>query len=93
MKYVVLFSKEFKKQYKKLIHSGNTRTLEELDKVVDKLSAGEILSEKYHNHLLKGDMVNKFECHVLPDWLLIYKKYEDILVLELIETGTHSELF
>lgn len=93
MKYRVFLSKEFKKQYKKLIYSGNVRTLEKLDKVVDELSSGELLSEKYHNHFLKGNFEGCFECHVLPDWLLIYRKYEDILVLELVGTGTHSELF
>lgn len=93
MKYVVLFSKEFKKQYKKLARSGNLKILEELDKAIEKLSVGEVLSERYQNHLLKGNMDEKFECHVLPDWLLIYQKYEDVLVLELIATGTHSELF
>lgn len=93
MQYRVLFTNAFKKQHKKMMHSGDIRKLEELDKVINKLSVGEILSEKYRNHRLKGEMDGKFECHILPDWLLIYQKYEDILVLELIATGTHSELF
>lgn len=93
MQYSVFFTKEFKKQYKKLARSGNLKALEEVDRVIGQLSKGEKLSEKYRNHLLKGELKDKFKCHVLPDWLLIYRKYEDLLILELIATGSHSELF
>lgn len=93
MKYHLTSTKKFRKQYKKLEKSGRGRVLEELDKVMYRLSMGENLGEKYYTHKLSGEMQDYFECHVLPDWLLIYRKYESILVLELIATGSHSELF
>jgi mRNA interferase YafQ len=64
-----------------------------LDKIIEELSAGGVLPEKCHVHKLKGDLQDCFECHVLPDWLLVYRKYEDILILELIATGSHASLF
>lgn len=93
MKYHLTSTKEFRRQYKKLERSGKRKALEGLDDVVQRLKFGEILPEKYRNHLLKGVYQDCFECHILSDWLLIYRKYEDILVLELIATGAHSELF
>jgi len=93
MRYRLLYSKHFVRQYRKLARSGNKHALLALDKVVIRLERGEILSSKNYNHRLTGNMANFYECHVLPDWLLIYRIYEDILVLELIATGTHSELF
>jgi len=93
MKYHLTSTRDFRRQYKKLQRSGNMRALEELDVVVYQLKNGEILSEKYRNHILKGEYQDCFECHVLPNWLLIYRKYEGVLILELIATGSHSELF
>ncbi|MFA6548072.1 MAG: type II toxin-antitoxin system YafQ family toxin [Candidatus Magasanikbacteria bacterium] len=93
MKYHLRSTKDFRKQYKKLVRSGNKRALEELDDVIYRLSMGENLEEKYRNHKLTGEMQDCFECHILFDWLLIYKKYEDILVLKLVATGSHSDLF
>ena len=93
MQYRLLYSKRFVRQYRKLERSGNKRALLALDEVVTKLERGENLRSKNHNHRLAGDMAYFYECHVLPDWLLIYRIYGDILVLELIATGTHSELF
>ncbi len=48
---------------------------------------------KYKDHALKGDYKGHRECHISPDWLLIYKIYEDVLILTLVETGSHSDLF
>lgn len=93
MQYRVVFSKEFNRQYKKLTRSGNERILEELNKTIEILSVGEALLERFKMHKLKGEFEGCFECHILPDWLLIYKKYDSILILELVATGTHSELF
>lgn len=93
MQYRLLYSKHFVRQYRKLDHSGNKRALLALDGVVAKLERGEDLPSRNHNHQLTGNMADLYECHVLPDWLLIYHIYEDILVLEFIATGTHSELF
>ncbi|MDD6259181.1 MAG: type II toxin-antitoxin system YafQ family toxin [Erysipelotrichaceae bacterium] len=60
--------------------------------VVDTLRQGKILEEKYHDHELKGKLKGFRECHVQPDWLLIYLIEDDILTLTLVDTGSHSDL-
>ena len=64
-----------------------------LDEVVDTLRRGITLDEKYHDHELTGNYKGFRECHVKPDWLLIYLIEGDILTLTLVDTGTHSDLF
>ncbi|MDY3707167.1 MAG: type II toxin-antitoxin system YafQ family toxin, partial [Treponema berlinense] len=49
--------------------------------------------EKYHDHELEGNWKNHRECHIKPDWLLIYQIKDDVLILELSRTGTHADLF
>lgn len=61
--------------------------------VVDMLADGETLPEKYRDHQLMGDYAGYRECHILPDWLLVYKIVDDKLTLVLARTGTHSDLF
>ena len=79
----------FKKDFKKLLSSG--RDLEKLASVIRTLQAGERLPERNRDHALTGDYVGHRECHVSPDWLLIYRTTETELVL--VRTGSHSELF
>jgi len=62
-------------------------------RVVDILQAGESLPEKYRDHALTGNFVGHRECHIAPDWLLVYKIENDILILTLTRTGTHADLF
>jgi mRNA interferase YafQ len=64
-----------------------------LTEVIKKLSSGEILNEKYKDHPLKGNYSGCRECHITPDWLLIYEISDEILILYLTRTGTHSDLF
>ena len=64
-----------------------------LDEVVDLLRQGRQLDEKYRDHALTGDFVVFRECHVKPDWLLVYLIENDILTLTLVDTGTHSDIF
>lgn len=64
-----------------------------LQEVVDVLASGEKLSEKHRDHTLTGDWESFRECHIQPDWLLIYKISGDSLILTLVRTGTHSDLF
>lgn len=64
-----------------------------LDEVVDKLRQGITLDEKYKDHVLKGEYAGFHECHIKPDWLLIYLIDNDILTLTLVDTGSHSDLF
>ena len=64
-----------------------------LDEVVDLLRQGRQLEERYRDHGLTGDLAGFRECHIKPDWLLIYLIENDILTLTLIDTGSHSDLF
>lgn len=64
-----------------------------LQEVVDVLASGEKLSEKHRDHALTGDWESFRECHIQPDWLLIYKISGVSLILTLVRTGTHSDLF
>lgn len=93
MKFEVDYTAKFKKSYKKIKKQGKNIKL--LKEVITLLANEETLPEKYKNHKLND---NKFykncgECHIEPDWLLIYEYIEDKLILLLIDTGSHSELF
>lgn len=61
--------------------------------VVEKLANDEILEENYKDHKLTGNYTGCRECHIEPDWLLIYEKVDDNLILILNRTGSHSDLF
>ena len=84
-------------QYKKDLKLARKRHLpeEELNKVIFMLANDEPLPAKYKDHALYGDFVGTRECHISPDWLLIYSKTEEstIQILTLIRTGSHSDLF
>ena len=64
-----------------------------LDDIVEKLLNGITLEEKYRDHELKGKYKGFRECHIQPDWLLIYLLENDVLTLTLVDTGTHADLF
>ncbi len=82
---------KFKKDYKKIQKRGyNLKLLEEVVRI---LAETKTLPEKYIPYPLIGNYVGYMECHILPDWLLIYKIKDDELVLVLSRTGTHSDLF
>ncbi len=91
MKLEVKYSSKFKKGLKLAAKRGLDISL--LENVVEKLKNRIPLEEKYKDHQLKGKMSKYRECHIQPDWLLVYLIEEDILVLTLIDTGTHSDLF
>lgn len=67
--------------------------MELLKNIVITLANGEKLPNENRDHELKGDHRGYRECHIQPDWLLVYKIKDDILILTLSETGTHSDLF
>jgi mRNA interferase YafQ len=90
MSYIIKFTSAYKKSYKLMKKRGLDISL--LDDVVDTLRQGKILEEKYHDHELKGKLKGFRECHVQPDWLLIYLIEDDILTLTLVDTGSHSDL-
>lgn len=91
MKYEILATGRFKKDLKALIKRGYNLQL--LQDIVSLLAAGSPLPEKNKDHVLSGNWIGHRECHITPDWLLIYKIDNDILVLALTRTGTHSDLF
>lgn len=91
MIYEVRFTSAFKKSYKLMKKRGLDLSL--LDKVVDDLRQGKKLADKHRDHPLGGNLKGYRECHILPDWLLVYLLESDILVLTLVETGSHSDLF
>ena len=85
----------FTNQYLKDLQLIKRRNLpkSELDEVVRLLSERKPLSPKHKDHPLKGNFAGYRECHIRPNWLLIYKIDKQILTLVLIRTGTHSDLF
>ena len=91
MKYSVDFTTQFKKDIKLAKKQG--KDTDKIFEVVEKLANDEVLDAKYKDHCLTGDYNDCRECHIEPGWLLIYKKYESELILMLIRTGSHSELF
>lgn len=85
----VSYTGQFKKDYKLCIKRGYDMRL--LKNIVDTLSIPAELSDKNKDHDLKGNYIGKRECHISPDWLLVYRIEDDRLVL--YRTGTHSDLF
>jgi mRNA interferase YafQ len=82
-------------RFKKSLDLSYRRSLdlELLKNVVHTLAKGEKLEEKYRVHTLEGYKMVVWECHVKPDWLLLWQQIEDELILILLDTGTHSDLF
>lgn len=91
MKYEILATTRFKKDLKTIIKRGYNIQL--LQDVISLLTSGSPLPEKNKGHALSGNWSGYRECHITPDWLLVYKINDDILVLTLTRTGTHSDLF
>ena len=91
MKYSVRYTAAFKRDYKRAIKRNET--IAKLQAVVDRLRNGEELPAANRDHALSGRWANHRECHIAPDWLLIYQIHENILILELTRTGSHSDLF
>ncbi len=87
------FSSQFKKDFKLAVKRGCDQT--ELWAVVSLLQAEKPLPEKYRDHELVNSRNYKDmrKCHIQPDWLLVYKVYQNTLSLKLIRTGNHSDLF
>lgn len=90
-KYKLQITGKFKKDLKGAVKRGYDERL--LLTVVNLLCNGEMLPIKHKDHNLTGNWANYRECHITPDWLLIYKIEDDILLLTLTRTGTHSDLF
>lgn len=90
-KYTVKFTNQFKKDYKLAKKRGKRMDL--INEAINILADGEALPEKYRDHSLSGNWIGHRECHIQPDWLMVYYFEDDILVLTFARTGTHSDLF
>ena len=91
MKYSIKPTSQFKKDLKTAQKRGYNLDL--LKEVINILADGESLPQKNRDHLLSGDYSGCRECHIAPDWLLIYEIYDNELYLYLTRTGAHSDLF
>ncbi|MCM1007594.1 MAG: type II toxin-antitoxin system YafQ family toxin [Ruminococcus flavefaciens] len=89
MKYEIKRTSQFKKDYKLAVKRGFKINL--LKEVVSLLANGQPLPEKNKDHTLTGNWQGYRECHIEPDWLLVYRISEDKLILSLTRTGTHSD--
>ena len=87
----IVWTTRFKKDYKLAIKRHLDIDL--LDNIIRALSRGETLPEKNKDHELTGNWAGHRECHIQPDWLLVYRIDDDVLVLTLARTGTHSDIF
>ena len=92
-KYLVRNSSTFNKDLKKVYKQG--KDLDKLKRIIIDLANGDILDEKYKDHELSDSKhyKNCRECHIEPDWLLVYRIDNNELILLLIKTGSHSDLF
>ena len=91
MKYIIRPTSRFQRDLKRAAKRGYHTEL--LTAVIKKLSDGVPLEQRYRDHALAGDYAGCRECHITPDWLLIYEIDGDTLLLYLMRTGTHSDLF
>ncbi len=90
-KYELVLSNGFKRDLKLAVKRN--RDISKLDALVELLLTGDPMPEKYEDHKLTGNWAGHRECHIEPDWLLIYYIENDVLTLTLTRTGTHSDLF
>ncbi|WP_455021416.1 type II toxin-antitoxin system YafQ family toxin [Lancefieldella rimae] len=91
MKYEVKFTNQFKRDLK--LAKKQKSDLDKLFEVVNILADGDVLDAKYHDHDLLGNYKGTRECHIEPDWLLVYELRDEVLVLMLYRLGSHADLF
>lgn len=91
MKYTIRPTAKFQKDLKRAQRRGYDISL--LTDVIKKLAKGEPLPAKNRDHALVGNYTGCRECHITPDWLLVYEIDNGAIILYLTRTGTHSDLF
>jgi len=91
MKLTIDTTSRFRKDYKLAVRRGYDMSI--LESVVEILARGELLPEKYCDHDLIGNYKGCRECHLKPDWLLVYQIFDDELILLLTRTGSHNDIF
>ena len=89
MKFEIIYTKSFKKSFKKLPLADK----EKVSEILAKLANDEVLEPKYNDHALSGNLKGCRDCHIKPDLVLIYAKNKEILELIALNVGSHSELF
>ena len=89
--YTLATSSEYRRNYKRLVRRGYDPAV--LKGVVELLRTGNPLPAKHRDHALQGEWLGYRECHIAGDWLLVYEKDGANLILTLMRTGTHSDLF
>ena len=87
----VQWTTQFKKDYKLAIKRG--RDIKKLDDTIIMIAKETALPQKYKDHALTGNFIGFRECHIEPDWLLVYAVEQNVLTLTLSRTGSHSDLF
>lgn len=90
MKYAVRLTSRYKKSLKKMLKRG--KDIKKIVAVVEMLAKGETLPPQYKDHALVGDLIGTRDCHIENDWVLLYQIKNGILILTLVDTGTHSDL-
>ncbi len=91
MKYTIEYTGRFLKSLRRCLKRGLDAT--EFKTVVELLQHNGSLPPQYHPHKLSGNYVGCWECHIRPDWLLVWRQDDKQLILLLIDTGTHSDVF
>lgn len=89
--YTVKFTGQFKKDYKLCKKRGLNMQL--IDTAITLLATNGSLPEQYRPHKLSGNYAGYWECHIQPDWLLLWQQFDTELILHLTNTGTHSDIF
>ena len=89
--YRIEFTAEMKRNVKLMKKRG--KDISKLTAVLDLLASGNPMPELYKDHSLSGNLKDFRECHIEPDWLLMYQIHEDVLILTATATGTHADLF
>jgi len=90
-----VFRIEATNRFRKSVERSHSRSLDlsDLLKVIHTLAKGEKLDKKHHPHALSGYSIRLMECHIKPDWLLVWQQNDKEVILILLDTGTHSDLF
>ena len=91
MSYTVKYTSQFKRDYKRIKRRG--KDMSRLLDVIDLLREGAALPPQYHDHPLQGNYAGHRDCHIEPDWVLIYYRNATTLVLTMSRTGTHGDVF
>jgi mRNA interferase YafQ len=91
VQYGVIETTRYRRDLKKVRKWGYD--IQKLKTVVCMLAQGELLPANYHDHPLKGKWSDRRECHITGDWVLVYRREEDKLLLSLMRTGRHTDIF